>query len=62
LLLVYEGVNLAAERLRDVPGEVLYCKHKPVLKEVMGTVDALAARVYGGRRHTEGLTGDLTIV
>jgi uncharacterized protein len=48
LLLVYEGVNLAAERLRDVPGEVLYCKHKPVLKEVMGAVDALAARVYGG--------------
>ena len=47
LLLVYEGVNLAAERLRDVPGEVLYFKHKPVLKEVMGAVDALAERVYG---------------
>src|SRR5205814_3332524 len=31
LLLVYEGVNLAAERLRDVPGEVVSFKHKPVL-------------------------------
>jgi predicted nuclease of restriction endonuclease-like RecB superfamily len=48
LLLVYEGVNLAAERLRDVPGEVLYFKHKPVLKEVISAVDALAERVYGG--------------
>ena len=48
LLLVYEGVNLAAERLRDVPGEVVYFKHKPVLKEVISAVDALAKRVYGG--------------
>jgi predicted nuclease of restriction endonuclease-like RecB superfamily len=47
LLLVYEGVNLSAERLRDVPGEVVYFKHKPVLKEVMGTVEAIAERVYG---------------
>ena len=47
LLLVYDGVNLAAERLRDVPGEVVYFKHKPVLKEVMGAVEALAERVYG---------------
>jgi uncharacterized protein len=47
LLLVYERVNLAAERLRDVPGEVVYFKQKPVLKEVMGAVQALAERVYG---------------
>ena len=51
LLLVYEGVNLSAERLRDVPGEVLYFKHKPVLKEVMGAVEVLAERVYGGAAH-----------
>jgi predicted nuclease of restriction endonuclease-like RecB superfamily len=48
LLLVYDGVNLSAERLRDVPGEVLYFKQKPVLKEVISAVDALAERVYGG--------------
>jgi predicted nuclease of restriction endonuclease-like RecB superfamily len=48
LLLVYEGVNFSVERLRDVPGEVVYFKHKPVLKEVMGAVEALAERVYGG--------------
>jgi hypothetical protein len=28
-----------------------------VLKEVMGAVDALAERVYGARRRTEGRTG-----
>lgn len=44
LLLVYEGVNLASEALRDVPGEVLYFKQKPVLKDVMSTVEAMAAR------------------
>jgi predicted nuclease of restriction endonuclease-like RecB superfamily len=46
LLLVYEGVNLSGEALQDVPGEVLYFKQKPVLKEVMATVEALATRVY----------------
>jgi uncharacterized protein len=45
LLLVYEGVNLAADALQDVPGEVLYFKQKPVLKEVMSTVEAMAARL-----------------
>ena len=44
LLLVYEGVNLAAEALQDVPGEVLYFKQKPVLKEVMNVVEAMAER------------------
>ena len=41
LLLVYEGVNLAAEALQDVPGEVLYFKNKPVLKEVMAAVERM---------------------
>jgi len=47
LLLVYEGINLSPEKLQDVPGEVLYFKNKPVLKEVMEAVDRIAERVYG---------------
>lgn len=42
ILLVYEGVNLAADALQDVPGEVLYFKNKPVLKDVMALVEAVA--------------------
>jgi len=45
LLLVYEGVNLSREALQDVPGEVLYFKQKPVLKEVMATVEKMAERL-----------------
>ena len=45
LLLVYEGVNLAAEALQDVPGEVLYFKQKPVVKEVMGVVEMMAEQI-----------------
>ncbi len=39
LLLVFEGVNLSAEKLDDVPGEVLVFKNKPVLKDVMAAVE-----------------------
>jgi predicted nuclease of restriction endonuclease-like RecB superfamily len=39
LLLVYEGVNLSKDRLEDIPGEVLYFKNKPVLKDVMDAVE-----------------------
>lgn len=42
ILVVYEGVNLGAEKLRDVPGQVLYFKNKPVLKDVMAAVEAVA--------------------
>ena len=42
ILLVYEGVNLTAERLADVPAQVLYFKNKPVLKDVMALVEAVA--------------------
>ena len=42
ILLVYEGVNLTQERLQDIPGEVLYFKNKPVLKEVMALVEKVA--------------------
>ncbi len=45
LLLVYEGVNLSSEALRDVPGEVLYFKNKPVLKDVMAAVEAMAQHI-----------------
>lgn len=42
ILLVYEGVNLSREKLRDVPAEVLYFKNKPVLKDVMAAVERIA--------------------
>jgi predicted nuclease of restriction endonuclease-like RecB superfamily len=42
ILLVYEGVNLAKEKLQDVPGEVLYFRNKPVLKQVMAAVERAA--------------------
>ncbi|MBX3013297.1 MAG: DUF790 family protein [Caldilineaceae bacterium] len=42
ILLVYEGVNLGREKLQDVPSQVLYFKNKPVLKEVMACVEAVA--------------------
>ncbi|MBV9228438.1 MAG: DUF790 family protein [Chloroflexi bacterium] len=47
LLLVYEGVNLTPDKLQDVPGEVLYFKQKPILKDVMSAVETMAMRVYG---------------
>ena len=42
ILLVYEGVNLTPDRLEDVPAQVLYFKNKPVLKDVMALVEAVA--------------------
>ncbi len=39
LLLVYEGINLTPNRLQDIPGEVLYFKNKPVMKDVMAAVE-----------------------
>jgi len=42
ILLVYEGVNLTAEKLGTIPGEVLYFKNKPVLKDVMELVKQVA--------------------
>lgn len=48
LLLVYEGVNLAAEALQDVPGEVLYFKNKPVLKDVMAVVEKIENNIREG--------------
>ncbi len=42
ILLVYEEVNLAEEKLKDVPGEVLYFKNKPILKDVIAAVERVA--------------------
>ncbi len=42
ILLVYEGVNLSREKLKDVPSEVLYFKNKPVLKDVLEIVERVA--------------------
>jgi predicted nuclease of restriction endonuclease-like RecB superfamily len=42
ILLVYEGVNLSPNRLKDVPGEVLYFPNKPVLKDVMAAIERAA--------------------
>jgi uncharacterized protein len=42
ILLVYEGVNLSADRLKDAPGEVLYFANKPVLKDVVAAVERAA--------------------
>jgi uncharacterized protein len=49
LLLVYQGLNIAEDAFRDVASEVLFFQHKPVLKEVMETVDNMAERLYGPR-------------
>ncbi len=42
VLLVRESVNLAPERLADVPGEVIYFPNKPVMKDVIRAVEACA--------------------
>jgi predicted nuclease of restriction endonuclease-like RecB superfamily len=39
LLLVYEGINLTPDKLEDIPGEVLYFKNKPVMKDLMAAVE-----------------------
>lgn len=49
LLLVYEGLNVTAESFQDTASEVIFFARKPVIKEVMASVEALAERVYGPR-------------
>jgi predicted nuclease of restriction endonuclease-like RecB superfamily len=53
LLLVYNGLNLTEEAFQDVASEVIFFQQKPVLKEVMETVETMAERVYGPRRKRE---------
>jgi predicted nuclease of restriction endonuclease-like RecB superfamily len=45
LLLVYEGINLTPDKLEDIPGEVLYFKNKPVMKDVMAAVERVKQSV-----------------
>ena len=47
LLLVYKGLNVTEEAFQDVASEVIFFQQKPVLKEVMESVEAIANRVYG---------------
>jgi predicted nuclease of restriction endonuclease-like RecB superfamily len=47
LLLVYKGLNVTEEAFRDVASEVIFFQQKPVLKEVMASVESIAERVYG---------------
>lgn len=49
LLLVYQGLNIAEDAFKDVASEVIFFQHKPVLKEVMETVENMADRLYGPR-------------
>src|SRR5438132_4668849 len=53
LLLVYKGLNVTEEAFQDTASEVIFFQHKPVLKEVMETVEAMAERVYGPRQKRE---------
>ncbi len=50
LLLVYRGLSIADDAFQDTASEVLFFAQKPVLKEVMATVEAMAVRIYGPRR------------
>ena len=53
LLLVYEGLNITEEAFQDTASEVIFFKQKPVLKEVMRTVEEMAERIYGPYRKPE---------
>lgn len=47
LLLVSDHLNLTNQAFEDSPSEVLFFHEKPVLKEVMSTVEMIALREYG---------------
>jgi uncharacterized protein len=49
LLLVYKGLNVTGEAFQDVASEVIFFQHKPVMKEVMQTVESMTQRIYGPR-------------
>jgi len=53
LLLVYKGLNVTEEAFQDSASQVIFFPEKPVLKEVMKTVEAMAERVYGPRAKPE---------
>jgi predicted nuclease of restriction endonuclease-like RecB superfamily len=49
LLLVYQGLNVTEEAFEGSASEVIFFQNKPVLKEVMEMVEAMANRIYGPR-------------
>jgi len=49
LLLVYQGLKVTEDAFQDVASEVIFFRQKPVLKEVMETVEVMAERIYGVR-------------
>jgi predicted nuclease of restriction endonuclease-like RecB superfamily len=49
LLLVYQGLNVTEESFEGTASEVIFFQNKPVLKEVMVTVETMANRLYGPR-------------
>jgi predicted nuclease of restriction endonuclease-like RecB superfamily len=50
LLLVYQGLNVTEEAFEGSASEVIFFQNKPVLKEVMETVEVMANRIYGVRQ------------
>jgi uncharacterized protein len=50
LLLVYKGLNVTEEAFQGAASQVIFFQQKPVLKEVMETVEAMAERIYGPRQ------------
>jgi uncharacterized protein len=47
LLLVSDGLNLSATAFEGAASEVIFFRGKPVLKDVLATVEQLAERIYG---------------
>lgn len=47
LLLVYENLKVTREDFGKIQGELLFFKEKPMIKDVMATVEALAEKLYG---------------
>ncbi|HEY0752381.1 MAG TPA: DUF790 family protein [Ktedonobacteraceae bacterium] len=47
LLLVYASLKVTREDFGPLPGELLFFKEKPVIKDVMAAVEALAEKLYG---------------
>ena len=53
LLLVYKGLNVTEEAFQGAASQVIFFQEKPVLKEVMKTVEEMAERIYGPRTKPE---------
>jgi len=54
LLLVYKGLNISEDAFQDTVSQAIFFQQKPVLKEVMETVEAMADRIYGPRQQRRG--------